>query len=361
MTRESISAVFFALAALTAFSACQTREERQKAQAIEQETTPPDSTGLQLERVATSPFQWTGITISKGGRIYVNFPRWSDTLPVSVAEVFDGQIRPFPDGRWQMPAETDSNFICVQSVFVDDRNRLWVVDPANPKFQGVVKRGPRLFQFDLATNRLVRAYKFPPGLIDKNSYLNDVRIDSEREVAYLTDSGTGGILTVDLKTGRVQRRLAGHPSVLAEVDSLMFQDGSVFKNKVHSDGLELSPDRRFLYYMALSGHSMYRVPTAALLDPRKDPAPLVEKVADIKAADGLLFGADGLLYLAGLEDFSVYTLDTAHRYQSLISEKEIQWADSFAQDTAGVIYFTTSQLHLPREKRGAYNIFKIKR
>ncbi len=41
--------------------------------------------------------QLTGVTVSKWGRIVVNFPRWTEDSPVSVAEVMkDGGLRPYP-------------------------------------------------------------------------------------------------------------------------------------------------------------------------------------------------------------------------------------------------------------------------
>ncbi|MGG6265495.1 hypothetical protein ACQ4M3_05760 [Leptolyngbya sp. AN03gr2] len=37
----------------------------------------------------------TGVTVSHGGRIFVNFPRWGDEVPFTVAEIRDGRPVPF--------------------------------------------------------------------------------------------------------------------------------------------------------------------------------------------------------------------------------------------------------------------------
>jgi hypothetical protein len=51
-----------------------------------------------LEEVAQSPRQWTGIAVMPDGRVFVNFPLWSDDVPVSVAKLLgDGSVRPFPN------------------------------------------------------------------------------------------------------------------------------------------------------------------------------------------------------------------------------------------------------------------------
>jgi hypothetical protein len=54
-----------------------------------------------LEKVATFDHQVTGVTVSEDDRIFVNFPRWSQDVPVSVAEVMkDGSIKPYPNDEW---------------------------------------------------------------------------------------------------------------------------------------------------------------------------------------------------------------------------------------------------------------------
>src|SRR5690242_8786590 len=51
--------------------------------AAAQDRTPGPGT---LTRVASFAHQVTGITVSRDGRLFVNFPRWSEDAPVSVAE-----------------------------------------------------------------------------------------------------------------------------------------------------------------------------------------------------------------------------------------------------------------------------------
>jgi hypothetical protein len=43
----------------------------------------------------------TGVAVSREGRIFVNFPRWSPNVLVSVAEIISGgETKPFPDAEW---------------------------------------------------------------------------------------------------------------------------------------------------------------------------------------------------------------------------------------------------------------------
>jgi len=212
-----------------------------------------NQTDLTLESVASSEDQWTGVARSSDGRMFVNFPRWTNDLKQSVGEIVDGKVKPYPDRSWNTNSGSanDRQFVCVQSVFVDDRNQLWVLDPANPFMEGVVERGPRLYQFDLATDSLKRMYAFGDSLIDSNVYLNDVRIDEKRKMAYLTDSGMGGIYVLDLQTGEVQLRLEDHFSTDAETDKLTIKEYT-WEGEIHSDGIALSNEGDYLYYAALS-------------------------------------------------------------------------------------------------------------
>ena len=110
-----------------------------------------------LEHVAQSARQWTGIAVMPDARIFVNFPRWSDNVPVSVGELLsDGSVRAFPNAEWNSGAPAPENrFVCVQSVVADREGYLWVLDSGNPKFSGVVPGAPKLLKFDPVDGRLV--------------------------------------------------------------------------------------------------------------------------------------------------------------------------------------------------------------
>lgn len=41
---------------------------------------------FRLEEAASFPHQVTGVACSPDGRVFVNFPRWTEDAPVSVAE-----------------------------------------------------------------------------------------------------------------------------------------------------------------------------------------------------------------------------------------------------------------------------------
>jgi hypothetical protein len=74
-------------------------------------------------------FQLTGVSVSKTGRVFVNYPRWSAEYLNAVVEAMpNGSVKPFPDQEWNRwdlkPNTAGTHFVCVQSVVVDDQDNL---------------------------------------------------------------------------------------------------------------------------------------------------------------------------------------------------------------------------------------------
>src|SRR5437588_3935553 len=266
------------------------------------------SPAADLEEVANFPNQQvTGVTVSKSGRIFVNFPDWSDDHTISVAELIDRQPKAFPNEDWNKPGPPATHFVCVQSVLVDANDALWVLDPAAPKMQDPVLGGPKLIKIDLRANKVVQTIPFGEEIAPKKSYLNDVRIDTNTATAYITDSGKGAIVIVDLKTGKARRLLDGHPSTQGEPGFKLVVDGRELIDQqkksppqINADGIALDLKNDYLYYHALTGHTLYRLKGQYLRDPslsRGDLQSRVEKVAQTPAPDGMIESSDGRINL----------------------------------------------------------------
>jgi len=312
-----------------------------------------------LTKVAESEYQWTGITVSGEGRIFVNYPTWQIPSPFKVAELVDGKEVAYPS------KEDNNLFVCVQSVVIDKLNRLWILDPANPQFKGVVEEGPSLYQVDLQTNKIIRTYKFSEEAYSHDSYLNDVRVDTKRQIAYITDSKLGGIVVVDLNSGDSWKALNDSCSaVLANLDGIMFKSTGKSNNITHSDGIELSDDGETLYFSALTGDILYKTPTSILLDRSISSAERCKQISVVSdknvPTDGLILYKNKL-YMGNLPNETVWVFDLeSGKGQNINFATVIRWADSFAVDADGYIYFTTSQINYPRQDRIKYEIFKFK-
>lgn len=324
----------------------------------------------QLEEVAKNDLQWTGIGVARDGRILVNFPRWSENVPVSVGVVRPGgAVTPFLPAlnNWAAGVDPANSFVCVQSVVVDAKGFIWILDPANPQFKGVVPGGPKLLKVDPQSNSIIQTVRFAPPVITQESYLNDVRIDTRRNVAYITDSGSGAIVVVDLASGESRRLLANDRSTRSEGIVLNIEgkawrrpDGS--KPEVHADGIALDSDGRYLYYHALTGRTLYRIDTQWLRDPAVGEEELgrkVERMGETGPADGMEFGPDGRLYVTALEENAIKVMAPGEKAQILVRDPRLAWPDTLAFGPDGSLYVTTSQIHRGPNPPEPYQIFKV--
>lgn len=337
------------------------------------------ASAAQLQEVASFPDkQLTGVGVStKSGRIFVNFPYWSDDHSISVAEIVNGHPKAFPDDEWNKSGPAASHFICVQSVVVDDQDNLWVLDPAAPKMQEIVKGGPKLVKIDLATNQVVQTIPFGEEVALKKSYLNDVRIDTRTNTAFITESGRGAIIVVDLKSGKARRLLDGQASTQPEKDIKLVVDGTPLIEQqkktppqIASDGIALDAKNGYLYYHALTGHTLYRIKTSFLTDEKlgkRDLESKVENVGQTPAPDGMLEGPNGSVYLTDLENSAIVRWDPANkRVEQIVADKRLLWPDTLSWGPNGEMYVTASQIeNMPRFNNGKstrsepYKLWKI--
>jgi sugar lactone lactonase YvrE len=254
---------------------------------------------------------------------------------------------------------------------------LWVLDSASPKTEGVVKGGAKLVKIDPGTNKVVQMISFDDTTAPPQSYLNDVRVDTEADHAFITESGTGAIIVVDLNTGTARRLLANHPSTKAEpnaeitVDGMKIIDPKTGKAPaVHADGIALDKERGWLYYHALTGETMYRIKTEHLKDVSLSDAQLaakVEKLAATPKPDGMLESRDGMIYLAAFEKGAIVRFDpTRHQTTTVIEDQQLQWPDTLAWGPDSKLYVTTSQIHrIPKyhggdsKQKGPFMVYRV--
>ena len=310
--------------------------------------------------VASFPDQVTGVAASEDGRVFVNFPRWTNDVPISVAEVAkDGSIRAYPDAGWngwrnanKAMMDPAAHFVCVQSVVADGRGALWVLDAGAPNSERVVKGAPKLVKIDLATNRVVQVIRFGDDVATPSSYLNDIRFSADGKTGFITDSGKGALVVVDLASGAARRVLDGHPSTQMEKDVVVTVDGKPLRRpdgrqpEFNADGIAVSPDG-FVYWQALTGKSLYRVSAMLLADPATTVFAIeqaVEKVAENRVPDGLFITKAGQFFLTAPETNEVRIRAAGGAIRSFVRDPKLRWPDSMAEGPGGVLYVTTSRI-----------------
>jgi sugar lactone lactonase YvrE len=359
-----ITPIFLALAVAVAWSPGLASAQTQAARAPQPEQ---QRAGKGLQQAAQFQHQVTGVTVSEGGRIFVNFPRWTEDSPVSVAEVMkDGSVRPYPNGEWNAwrnakrdEIEPSDHWVCVQSVVADGRGSVWVVDAASPAMNGVVPGGPKLVRIDLATDKVAQVIRFDQDVAIPGSYMNDVRFSKDGKYAYLADSGQrGALVVVDLASGKARRVLDGHPSTQPEKGVVVRTDGKPLRypdgRKVlfSADSIALSSDGAWFYWKALTGNTLYRIQTAALIGKGmagEDVASEVQPYGKVGPTDGLWIarGTD-TLYLSSMEDNSIKARNLAQgpggAVRTVLQDPRLRWPDTFSEGPDGSLYVTTSRI-----------------
>ncbi len=313
-----------------------------------------------LELVAQCDYQWGGLAVSPSGRTFVCFPVWGNHPDYHVGELLNGTVYPYYE------LEDHATFGCVQSVYCDGSETLWVLDTGAPTDGKSAPPDAKLLLVDLTRNEISTTYVIPPEALMADSVLNDVRVDNARGVAYITDSGHGGVLVLELTTGDAWRALTDIPEVKANIQSIYFPNG-LYSNLANTDGLELDAEKKRLFFSSLGSDILYSVPTAALLD---RSLPMSERQKQIKAinvqnvpTDGMVLRNDtlymGALSNEGVWEFHLDETNVAESGAILNLGKDIRWANSFALASNDSILFITSANNYPAAEQPPYEMYRM--
>lgn len=320
-----------------------------------------------IELVTQFDHQVTGISVSETGRVFVNFPRWTEDSAVSVAELTPaGAVVAYPDAAWNAWRNANKDditpgdhWVCVQSIVADGRGKLWVLDPAAPAQGALVAGGAKLVAIDLATDEVVQTILFDATAAPQGSYLNDVRFSSDGAFAFITDSGAvGALLVVQLASGKAMRVLDGDPATQVKKGLVVEADGKPLRRpdgrgiEFSADGIALSSDGKYLYWQAIKGDTLYRIDTALLCGAGfdgEDLAAHVENFGHNGVADGLMI-ASGTehMYITAPQDNAIKMRDLAEGpaapLRTVVQDARLRWPDTFAQGPDGTLYVTTSRI-----------------
>lgn len=297
-----------------------------------------------------------GVGVSSDNRLFVSFPRRGGAYEHGLVEVIDGKTTPFPDEEWNREGDEANHFASVQDLFVDARDFLWVLDskpsPGGSIFgndgKDKVEEGHfKLLKINLKTNQIERVYTFDD--LDKTrSGLNDVRVDTEKGLAYLSDPGLAAIVILDLKTGKTRAVLEKTPYTLADPDIILSyngkemrdQNGKPFSSNVN--GIALTKDFKYLYFKPINKKQLFRVETAFLADDALQAK--VEEVGEVGVTHGLEADVNGNIFLTTSLDYSVKYLSPDGKLRTLVQDSRLLWPDSFGIGTDGYLYFSCAQL-----------------
>lgn len=324
-----------------------------------------------------------GMAVSeKTNRVFVSFPH-NEPFLYALTEIVDGRRVPYPNRRWNIysPSQPKEHFVNVQDMMVDDQDMLWVLDSKPGGGNSVFGDGEqadgqfKLVKIDLSDNQVKKIYTFD-DLPKNRSALNDVRIDNEKKLAYLSDPGLKAIIILDLTSGKSRIVLQDNPSTLAQPGYVLHIEGKDVANTDHKpfvsnvNGIALTYDNKYLYFRAINQEYLYRIETKYLADESLD-APLlsskVEKVAKTGVCHGMIADRKGNVYLTVSTEKAIKYLSPDGKIHLLSQNDQYIWPDSFGIGKDGYLYFTCSQVNRNASYNGGkkayvypFKAFKVK-
>ncbi|UJR18183.1 hypothetical protein I4U23_005083 [Adineta vaga] len=296
-----------------------------------------------LIEVAQSPdFQWNGIAITKNNRMFASCPRLLGDVTPSVVEILSNNVLlPFPGGIWNTfnpitsIENVENRFVNVNAVLTDSNNNLWVVDNGVVGNQTFVNAA-KLVKINLQTNSVERIYSVSSLNPPQGFALNDVRIGSR--YAFLTESGLGSVVIIDLQTSQVRRVLDNHPSTKFVEPTVVRMEGRPILDekgqpkKMHNNQLELSSDEKTLFYKPSFSYNWFQISTNDLTNETMSESELENKVITSWKAmptGGTTMDDVGNIYLMDIERQTVWQQNSANGlWNLLIHDDRIIWGDA---------------------------------
>jgi len=299
--------------------------------------------------------------------IYVTIPRWAPGVPATLNKIVVKNgiplLLPFPPIEQQM-INTTNGLKFVQDIEIDPFGRMWIIDTGALNFyfpQEFVWNTPRLFVYDLQSDppTLEQSYSFPTSIAPVGQvFLNDIVVDVIRDFAYITNSiGTGGLYAYDLSSNTARYWTDQSTQIEPSETTFNIEDSGTYTINTPCDGIALSVDTSTLYYCALSGVTVYSIPTELFRNFSVSDQQLHNAVFEVgvKASqtDGMTIDSNGVMYYGGIEYNVVTTWNTANRTMTAANQFELynnntfmQWQDTFGFTNQGGLLLVSNRLQL---------------
>nr|CAG4709020.1 unnamed protein product [Naegleria fowleri] len=341
-----------------------------------------------------------GVKVDAQGNLYVSMPRWkSDKIPATLAKISLSSssnepplLEPFPSWEWNDVNNATFGLQSVLGFEIDGQQRMWILDQGKVAGKKAAESSIKLVVWDLVKNQLIAKYHFTEEEASPtNSFLNDLVIDTQQNIAYISDSGIPidnpqndpsihaqpGILVIDIDTMKVKRWFDGLPQVQVDESAWLYVnrkkclEKSPMKTGV--DGIALSCDGNRLYWTPLSSRMLYGIDANLLIMYPANTSLVNNRIINfgnkISASDGFAVSSDSVLYMTAIENSTIYEVDeegladvivgktkltdyTLNKFmrnslsnRSLTElDNEFVWPDTIGIGNDGYMYFVTNNL-----------------
>jgi hypothetical protein len=292
--------------------------------------------GPRLEVVAEAPAGPGNITVTQDGLTVLSVhPTYAGERP-AMAVAPDGTVGWFPAAGQEIAR--------VLAVRAGRDNDIWML-------AGMPDQQPkRIYIVDAATGVLKRTLAIEaPG-----SFYNDMALALDKGVVVMSDpGGPSALVVLDVASGAVRHVLVGHHSVAPEdvdavIDGIPAGQGPT---PLRSGANPITIDSRseWVYYGAMTGHSLWRVRVDDLMDRSLSAADLaarVERHGDKAPSAGITIDEAGNVYVTDVGARAVGVTAPDGSYRVLVQDDVLlDWADGLAVGDDGYVYVAANGLY----------------
>lgn len=346
-----------------------------------------DSTSQRTLEVVASfdKAQPIGVSVSAKNRLFVSFPHREPYL-FGMTEIVEGKMKPYPNHKWQLTMGNEQkHYVNVQDIYVDTNDHLWILDSKPAASNSIFGNAPnnadeqegkfKLIRFDLSNDSLMQVYNFE-GLNKSRSALNDVRVDTDKDLAYLSDPGQAGIVVLDLKTGSSRTLLTNSKFTLSDRSIVLSYEGKEMRDNEGNpfssniNGIALTKDNKWFYFKPINAMNLYRIETKYLADKNLRDIELVDKietVAEVGVTHGLVTDVVGNVYLTNSLDYAIRRITPEGKIELIVQDPRLLWPDSLGVGADGYLYFSCAQMQLLPQWNGGedkaqypFQVYRVK-
>ena len=310
-----------------------------------------------LEQIAESPdFLWNGVACTSQGDLFASFPAWLGRSPGVMQVHRNGQLRPFPGNawnEWEPGKDPATCFVDVNSICLDGKGSLWIVDAAAPYFGSAIEGGVKLVEVDIALRATKRVVVFDRKDAHPGTRLAHMRFHKNH--AFLVESKEASIFVIDLRTNRYKRVLIGHPLLRCDPADIPVIEGHTVELHgqpmyFHSDLIELGSRPDEILFMCLFGRKIFSIGAETLTDFALSDAEIASQVTiaynlDKPFVSGIARDRQGALLLADGETGGLYRMSIDGRREYIATDRNITWPIGPTVGTDGSIYFVDCQVN----------------
>ncbi|WBX70031.1 L-dopachrome tautomerase-related protein [Tenacibaculum retecalamus] len=337
------------------FTMCKSPNKKENTEVSKNETEVRTKTNQikEVETIFSSQDVRPGnLALTSNGRLFVTMsPFVSPTTKVFEISK-DGTAKAYPNAEYA--TGDNSIFKGMVGVRVDSKDNLWLLDITTKQF----------IVWNTIDEKLEKIIKVPADAVVSTSFLQDFIIDEKHNnviiadmtQADLTSAPIPAFIVINTETGKARRMAKSHPSMMPSLE------GGFALNPIAID-----PTFEWLYYGALHGKTVYRVPTSSFESDEKLLS-TIEKYAPKSYCDGMAIDANNNIYITNIEESAIGITTKKDGFKNLAMLPEGQsWPDGLYVANDGYIYGTVDQLNRTAAlnkgndiSTGSYLVVKIK-